>query len=64
MFVFKRKSYGDTVAVHYCTSEILIKKFGVDLPLMYCGMYIEVDYNFNEDDWKAGKIVKEKLNES
>lgn len=41
MIIQKRKSYGNTVAVYYCTSEFLIKKYKGEVPLIYCGMYIE-----------------------
>lgn len=42
MIIAKHKSYGGTVAVYYCNSNYLIKKFNGKVPLMYCGFYLEV----------------------
>ena len=42
MIIAKRKSYGNTVAVYYCNSDFLIKKYDCKVPLMYCGMFIDV----------------------
>lgn len=42
MIISKRKSYGDTTVVYYCNSELLIKKYNGNVPLMYCGFYLEV----------------------
>lgn len=42
MIVSKRKSYGGTTIVYYCNSDLLIKKYNGNVPLFYCGFYIEV----------------------
>lgn len=42
MIIHKRKSYGNTTIVYYCNSEFLIENYKGEVPLMYCGFYIEV----------------------
>lgn len=55
MIITKKQSFGFTLCVYYCTNEQILEYFDNKVPLIYCGVDIEV---FNDIESLQSELKK------